>query len=255
MKSKTIIKKIIFILLIILAKSCKETVIEYRDVIKIKEGYVKLSSNEVEIGQKITAQFVNFDMDSSFVYTVTFDLKPVAFTQQNDSTLTLIVPYTGGGNMSGSFVIYCMLYSESSSDTVLVSDKIHYLYDPWPNDPYMKWNTGEEIIKSDSYKMDDGREKKYWTSETIQDTIKFIRHVICHDECYYGETLVFKNLGNNILPEFLYAIYVKDEWMFPPIHERIENRCKIIINEWSDSTNFSGTFSAPDYSWAFWYNQ
>ncbi len=215
-----------------------------------KKSYVHINTYKVEIGQKVTAHFIN--MDSVYVYDVTLNQKDVTYAQLNDSTVTLIVPFTNVGNDVGNFVFYCRLFGESVHDTVLVSNQINYKYENWTYNPKVIWNSSESITEVDSWKMDFIREKQGWSMQTILDTIKFIRRTICHDECSTTETLVFQNNGNNTLPKFLYALYNRNAWMESTTNVELISRCKIIIDKWDDALAYSGTFSAPGYSWVFW---
>ena len=240
--------QILFVL--ILSFGCKETVVEYIEK-ESPESHVILSVNKVEIGQKITANFVN--TDSVKVYAVTFNRRVVTFNQRNDSTVSLFIPKNYGGNESGNFVLYC----ETSSgtffhDSVFVSNQINYIQEDKPFDPWVKWNDDEKIIQEDAfYKYYLGGHEE-WSLQSTNDTITFIRTRLCHDECSIKETLVFKSNGNDILPMFLYANFERNEMMVAPISEHIYRSCKIIINEWNSGTSFSGTFTAGNYSWVFW---
>ncbi len=66
--------------------------------------------------------------------------------------------------------------------------------------------------------------------------------------------MYFKNNGANKLPEFLYAAYIKNEWMHPLIKKEIKTFCKIIIDKW-DGKTFSGTFVSKKHNWFFWYQK
>lgn len=134
-------KKLLLVsmLLSFLFISCKETIIEPVKNDQVP-GYIKLSASDVEIGQKITANLVNMEPEN--IYSVTFNRRPVTYSQTDDSTLTLIAPYSNAGNETASFVFY-------SFDTVLVSSKINYLYEEdWLSPIFVKWNTGEKLNHS-----------------------------------------------------------------------------------------------------------
>ena len=238
-----------FFFLVLCSISCKETIVEY---IYSKNGFVQLSKNKVEIGEKITAHFIN--MDSVKVYSVTLNQKEITFSQKDDSTVSLIVPFTSVGNDVGNFVFYCWMQTASFPDTVLVSNQINYKYEDLPYEPYIKWNTNEKITQSDSWKYD-GFTQNGWSIITESDTIKFIRNYLCHDECSIKEILVFKNNGDNNLPQFLYALYNRNEWMESPVNIKITSRCKIIIDEWNNYSTYSGTFSSDNFSWVFCYKK
>lgn len=213
-------------------------------------GYITLSETKVEIGQKITAHFVH--MDSVYVYSVTLNQKLVTYKQLDDSTVTLIVPYTLVGNDAGNFVFYCLIPSAASGDTVLISNQINYKSEEVTLNSLVKMNTNEKVSEVDSWKKDFNGENQGWSILTDQDTIKLIRSYICHDECNITETVVFLNNGNDSLPTFLFAGFDRWEWMKSPIHDLITSGSKIMIDEWSDSTNYSGTFTSLDYCWIFW---
>ncbi|MDP3148208.1 MAG: hypothetical protein Q8N83_03665 [Ignavibacteria bacterium] len=213
-------------------------------------GYITLSETKVEIGQKITAHFIN--MDSVQVYSVTLNQTLVTFQQLNDSTVTLIAPYTTVGNGAGNFVFYCTIPSTASGDTVLISSQINYKSEEVILNSLVKWNTNEKVSEVDSWKKDFNGENQGWSFQTDQDTIKLIRSYICHDECNKTETIVFLNNGNDSLPAFLFASFDKWELMKSPIHEIITSGSKIMIDEWRDSTNYSGTFTSANYCWIFW---
>jgi len=248
MKNRLIII-ICFLSFIFLSFGCKEKITEF---LESRNGFVQLSRNNAEIGEKIFAHFKN--MDSVKVYSVTFNKKEVTFSQTNGNKASLIVPFTDVGNEAGNFVFYCTMKTNSFLDTVLVSNQFNYKYEDFPFEPTVKWNTNEKIVQSDSWKYD-GFRKNEWNITTNNDTIKFIRHYLCHDECSVNEILVFKNNGNNNLPQFLYAQFTRDEWMKQPVKITITNACKIIIDEWSGDSVYSGTFSSDNYSWVFWYKK
>lgn len=237
------LRNIYFLFLILTTISCKETAVEY---IYSKNGYVQLTKNKVEIGEKITAHFIN--MDSVYVYSVTLKQKQVTYSQKNDSTVTLIVPFTNVGNDVGNFVFYCRMETDNYPDTVLVSNQINYKYEDGNK---IKWNLNEKLEEIDSWAEDNFEQKQKWTMQQNMDTIKFVRSIVCHDECGETETLVFLNKGDDTLPVFLYALYDRHEMNVKPIHEKM-TWGKIIINDWNSSTSYSGTFTTSNYSWVFW---
>ncbi|RJP64539.1 MAG: hypothetical protein C4539_14280 [Ignavibacteriales bacterium] len=249
MKYKKILNSFLLVYFLLLIIGCKEKVIEYVEK-ETPTGNVQLSKNKVEIGEKIIVHFLN--MDSVKVYSVTLNQKEVTFVQNNDSTLSLIVPYTYEGNDVGNFVFYCCMPSASSADTVLVSSQVNYKYEELGRVPYIKWNTNEKISENESMKFD-GFSQKSWSLQTDNDTLKLIRSYLCHDECSIKETLAFIKNNDNELPQFLYALFQRNEWLKDPLSVRITSRCKISIDEWSSSSKYSGTFSADGYSWIFWY--
>ncbi len=244
-KSVNLFIVVCFLLLIV---SCEKSVVEYVEV-ESPRGSVQLSSNKVEIGQKLTANFTN--MDSSDVYAVSLNQKEVTFSQIDDKTVTVIVPYTNVGNDVGNFIFYSWMQTNSFfPDTVLVSNQINYKYENSPFGPYVKWNSNEKIVHDESLKFDGF--SNGWSLQTENDTLKIIRTYTCHDECSITEILAFKDNGNNNLPQFLYALYKRREWMKDPIDIKIISRCKITIDEWNNTSIYSGIFSSEGYSWVFW---
>ncbi len=246
-------RNLIFIALLaflMLTQGCKknEKIVEYVYV-QPQNGRVYIDETKVEIGQKIIAHFVN--TDSIKVYSVTLNEKNVTYKQIDDSTVTLIVPHTYVGNDVGNFIFYCWMPSISPTDTVLVSNKINYKYENSPIGTSVKWNTNEKVTEYDSRKYD-GLSQNGWNIQRNNDTVKFIRHYICHDECGITETLVFMDNGNNTLPKFLYASFDRIEWMKDPIHLKVDQIAKIMLDNWDSNSICSGTFSSPDYSWVFW---
>ena len=251
MRNMIAVKILFFALSILLLNNCiEDKVVEYVELTKEK-GKVIVSETSVEIGQKIFAHFQK--MDSVIVYSVTLNENKVTFKQINDSTVSLIVPYTSVGTDAGNFVFYCYLPKNEISDTVLVSNRIIYRYEDWMPGPFMKWNIYEKVTQYDSWKYD-GVGQKAWKSETIKDTIKLIRQYTCHDECGITETLVFLDKGINNLPKFLYAQYNRNEWLKTPIQIKFDRFSKIMLDSWNGSL-YSGTFSSQDYSWIFWFEK
>jgi len=245
-------KKLIFVGLLaflILAQGCKknEKIVEYVYV-QPQNGKVYVNETKVEIGQKITAHFMN--TDSIEVYSVTLNEKDVTYKQIDDSTVTLIVPHTYMAYNVGNFIFRCRMATASFADTVLVSNQIHYKYEDVPS-PYVKWNTTEKVTEYDSWKSD-GYSQNVWKIQINYDTLKFIRSYTCHDECGITETLVFIDNGNDTLPKFLYATFDRIEWMKDPIHLKADQVTKIMLDNWGSNSFYSGTFSCPDYSWVFW---
>ena len=245
-------KKFIFIVLLaflMLTQGCNknEKIVEYVDV-QPQNGKVYVNETKVEIGQKITAHFVS--KDSIVVYSATLNRKNVTYKQIDDSTVTLIVPHTYTGNDVGNFIFYCRMTTASFPDTALVSNQINYKYEDFLS-PYVKWNTNEKVTEYDSWKYD-GYSQNVWKIQRNYDTLKFIRSYPCHDECGITETLVFMDNGNNILPKFLYASFDRIEWMKDPIHLKVDQVTKIMLDNWDSNSFYSGTFSSPDYSWVFW---
>ncbi len=253
MKKYKIIRLCILITAVVLLQSCfkGDEIVKYIEV-SPKKGYVRIDETKVEIGQKVLAHFIN--MDSVNVYSVTLNEKKVTFKQINDSTVTLILPYTSVGSDVGNFVFYCSMHRNINSDTVLVSNQINYKYEDWIPRPYIKWNSNVKVTQNDSWKFD-GLDENEWKSEANMDTIKMIRKYACHDECNVTETIVFLDNGDNNLPTFLYALYNRNEWLKTPIQIKVEQFSKIIIDSWDKSSLYSGTFSSPDYSWIFWYKK
>lgn len=228
--------------------SCeKEEVVKYVEVEKVK-GKVVVSETNVEIGQKIYAYFRN--IDSVKIYSVLLNEKKVTYKQINDTTVALIIPYSGAGYDIGNFVFQGYILGENYKDTVLVSNQVRYRYENWGSTIFTKWNEHEKVTQYESLKSD-GFGQKGWKVETNKDTIKVIRNYLCHDECGIKETLVFLNQTNNNLPKFLYAQFNRTEWMKAPIQIKVDKICKLMIDSW-DGTTYSGTFSSSDYSWAFW---
>lgn len=245
------VKLFISLLALFILNSCvDEGIIESDEPIPLK-GKVVLSATNVEIGQKLFAHFKN--MDSVKVYSVTLNEKKVTFKQIDDSTVTLIAPYTNVGTDAGNFVFYCYLPKSGVSDTVLVSNRIRYRYEDWMPGPYMKWNVYEKVTEYESWKYD-GFGQKAWKMEAVKDTIRLIRQYTCHDECGIKETIVFLDKGINNVPKFLYAQYNRNEWMKAPVAIKFDRFSKIMLDSW-DGSIFSGTFSAQDNSWIFWFKK
>ena len=246
-----IVRSFIFVLALLLLNSCgDEGLIESVESISVN-GKVVVSETKVEIGQKLFAHFKN--MDSVKVYSVTLNEKKVTFKQIDDSTVTLIVPYTDVGTDAGNFVFYCYLPKSEISDTVLVSNRIKYKYEDWMPGPYVKWNIYEKVTEYESLKYD-GFSQNAWKLETIKDTIRLIRQYTCHDECGIKETIVFLDKGINNIPKFLYAKYNRNEWLKAPIEIKFDSFSKIMLDSW-DGSKYSGTFSTQDNSWIFWFKK
>ncbi|MGE5351387.1 MAG: hypothetical protein ACM3Q2_01585 [Syntrophothermus sp.] len=225
---------------------CKSTVVE--TVVKEPEhGRIVLSADSVEIGQKITAHFVK--MEPVHIYSVMLNRKLATFRQTDDSTANLLVPYSTVGGEVGNFVFDCS-YGEKS-DTILVSRQVKLKIESWIGSVGIKWNTNDSITSSDTRKWDANGQLKGWTFQTSGDTITFKRQLLCHDECNTRETIAFLNNGNNVLPQFLYAVYEKNEWLKPRIYFEATSDCKVIIDKWGSNNLYSGTFSSPDFSFIF----
>ncbi len=247
---KTVKNISVFIPFLLLLMNCDRTKTVFNNETKIDEpGLVRISEIDVEIGQKITAQF--FNLPSIKIYDVTFNQKNIAFSQQGDSSVTLIVPWIPGGNGVGNFVFYCRLHAAPSVDTVLVSNQIRYTANDCGTAPCIKWNDHAKITETDSWKYD-GFAIRKWSARTSQDTVLLFQSLSCHDECGYVTTLAFLDNGSDVLPTFLYASYDRNECLAEPVHIKIGSRCKIIIHEWNKELVFSGTFTSADYSWIFW---
>lgn len=229
----------------IFTPGCKSTVVETL----VKEpvrGKIVLSADSVEIGQKITAHFVN--MEPVHIYSVMLNQKLATFRQIDDSTAVLLVPYTTAGDDVGNFVFDCSYGAKF--DTILVSSQVKYKNEPWSEKADIQWNTHDSITSSDTWKMDANGQVKDWTVQNSGDTVVFKRQVLCHDECSTTETISFLNKGNNVLPEFLYAVYEKNEWLKPKIHFEATSDCKIVIDKWGNNL-YSGTFSSLNFSFFF----
>jgi hypothetical protein len=127
LKSRMSLNGIVIIPLIFISLSYKDDSIVVTDLkVENKKGYVLVEETKVEIGQKITARLIN--LDSVKVYSVTLNEKKVTFSQISDSTVSLIIPYSGTGNDVGNFVFYCHMKGTYFPDSVLVSNQINYKY-------------------------------------------------------------------------------------------------------------------------------
>lgn len=247
------IKPILFLISFsILSFSCKTTVVEYVDKpVPVNNepvrGRVVLSADSVEMGQKIIAHFVN--MDPISIFSVMLNQKYITFSQIDDSTASLLVPFTYIPYDHGNFVFDCS-YGKKT-DTILVSSQIKYKCESVYSHAYVKWNSNEKVIPSDTRKMDCNGRIQNWTVQSIGDTIKIKRLVIWHDEGHIEENLVFLNKGNNVLPAFLYASYIKTDWPNPTTFYNVTYGCKITIDKWGENSLYSGTFTSEEFSCFF----
>ncbi len=248
-----IVVKSLFLVLAFLLFACNEKIVENIKYVEkeVAVGKIIISEKEVEIGQKVIAHFKNVKLEK--IYNVTLFENAAAYSIINDSTVSLLVP--DKRDLRGHYVFYCA--TKETYDTVLVSNGILL-----PQEilglgykPLTKWNTHENITKEDTKRLESwGTEFVYWSAQTVGDTIKFLRQYTCHDECSVKELMYFKDNGKNKLPEFLYAAYIKDEWMYPLIKDEMTTFCKIIIDKW-DGETFSGTFVSKKHNWFFWYKK
>ena len=195
-------------------------------------------------GEKVTALGKN--LDSYNLLYVEINNEKVEFNRTSDSTISLFIPYNGS---SGQFVFY--FYSEIH-DTILTSPRIT-ITDYCVSGLCIDWNTKDKIFETDSWVKAFANDSVKWNLETVDDTLFFERNGLCHDECGFWHTIAFKKNRNNELPEFLFSVYKKREWLVPDVDDTLRYGV-IRIDQWDSTTAYSGTFSFENYNWIFWVN-
>lgn len=203
-----------------------------------------LSHYSARQGEKVTA--LGNNLNSYNLLYVELNNEAVQFNKTSDSTISLFIPYNGS---SGQFVFY---FYNKNNDTVLTSPRIT-ITDYCTAGVCIDWNTKDEIIESDSWIKAFADDSIKWHLETIGDTLFFTRNGFCHDECVFWHTIVFKNNGNNQLPDFLFSVYKKREWLVADVDDTL-NYGVIRIDKWDSNSVYSGTFSFENYNWIFWIN-
>lgn len=204
-----------------------------------------LSHPTAKIGEKIVAHITN-SSNYRLVY-VDLNDEPVLFKQESDSTVSLFIPYLA---TSGQFILY--FYSPQNEVVKIKSPTITITKECFAN-LCVEWNSKIELVESDSWIKDFMSDSLKWSIEISSDTIFITRHGICHDECGFYNTLVFKSTFDDQLPQYLFSVYEKYEWLHPAIQDTLRNGV-IVVNNWNSNTNYSGTFSFDNHNWVFWIN-
>lgn len=203
-----------------------------------------LSHYSARQGEKVTA--VGKYFNSYDLFYVELNNEAVVFNKTSDSTISLFIPYNAG---NGQFVFY---FFSQNHDTVLTSPRI-IITDYCTSGLCLDLNTKDRIVESDSWIRSFDVDTLKWNLQSSEDTLFFIRDGLCHEECHFWHTIVLKRKQNNQLPEFLFSVYKKREWLVPDVDDTLRNAV-IRIDQWDSTSVYSGTFSYRNYNWIFWVN-
>jgi hypothetical protein len=205
---------------------------------------ISLSYSSARQGEKIVAKWK--DLNNYNLAYIELNNEDVVFNKTSDSTISLFIPYIA---TDGQFVFH--IFSQIG-DTVLFSPRIS-ITDLCTSGICLDWNTRDKIVESDSWIRTFTVDTLKWTFESSSDTLFFKRDGICHDECHFWHTIAFKRMLNNQLPEFLFAVCKKREFLVPDVNDTLRNGV-IRIDQWDSASVYSGTFSFEKYNWIFWAN-
>lgn len=232
----------LFLLIVIIQCSKDENVVNPEPEESVV-GISSLSFNTARQGEKVIAK--GFGFNKFYSLYVFIQDEYVQSNTTSDSTISLFVPFAAE---SGVFEFY---FRSAELDTLLISPEIT-ITDMCEKSLCIDWNTKDTIVESDSWIRSWSCDASVmWSFKTSGDTLFIMRDDFCHDECHYWHTLVFRQNGNNELPEFLFTVYKKLEWTKPDIDDTLRNGV-VRIDQWDSTSVYSGTYSYNEHNWIFW---
>lgn len=199
----------------------------------------KLSHSEGMPGEKIIAYGKGFYSVNHLAYVrINHQYSMARIT--SDSTIFIIIPQ---GINSGFFEFHF-----STKDTILLSNKFTFI----SNYDSPRWNTKVKISKEDSKTYNSMGDTLTWRLETNQDSIFLIKEGLCGDDCWLSQTIAFRHISNDELPEFLFYSHNKKIYSGVGSFEDTVRYGTVTLDSWNIDSLISGTYLFGDYDCIFY---